>query len=294
MKPSCPSAVEAYAAPVNGSRASAAQAFSSRLQLQEDQGAQALSLALPAPKSRGEGPSLRPSGSLPKPPKQQVEALAKNLALAARQRPERKDPTEAPILALAPPPPPSKGRVSTGSGRGRPHTGSVLSHATTPSWRSRSKQVSQPLEGREDVADGKADLPRRRSPLLEKRWTAVENQRMAPRSELDRLEHIDPDVDEANAMLVESFLNVKRSLGAEMNEATSQCSQTIPSASSYFISKPHGTTPRAGQGNQGGLQQAGYQVLTSLPVPPLSARNTSALGSAYSCATDLSSSVPVR
>lgn len=82
---------------------------------------------------------------------------------------------------------------------------------------------------------------------------------MAPRSELDRLEHIDPDVDEApknivfwhhkndnsgrlkldclliihelvwlpvsvtkleaNAMLVESFLNVKRSLGAEMNEA---------------------------------------------------------------------------
>lgn len=290
MKPSCPSVVEAYAAPVNGtSRTSPAQAFSARVQGEREQTLQA-AVALPPPKARGPpGPPLRP-----KPAKQEVEALAKHLALAARHRQQRESQEEqAELAALVAASQVSNKARSSGS-TGRPRLGavpapSVISHATTPSWRSRSKQVSE--GGAEADADGIAPLPRQRlTPLLEKRWTAVEQTRLAPKSELERLERIDPDVDEANAMLVESFLNVKRSLGAEIEEATSQRSKEDPSASSYFVSKPGVTTPIP---SGGGLKKAGYQVLSGLPGAPLSASagNASALGSAYSCAADLSSAV---
>eukprot|EP00435_Cladocopium_sp_Y103_P019742 s2707_g4.t2 len=293
MKPSCPSVVEAYAAPVNGtSRTSPAQAFSARVQGEREQTLQA-AVALPPPKPRGPlGPPLRP-----KPAKQEVEALAKHLALAARHRQQRESQEAQAELqaALAAASQVSKARSSGSNARPRPGAvpaPSVLSHATTPSWRSRSKQALAEVSeggGAEADADGIAPLPRQRlTPLLEKRWTAVEQTRLAPKSELERLERIDPDVDEANAMLVESFLNVKRSLGAEIEEATSQRSKEDPSASSYFVSKG-ATTPIP----SGGLKKAGYQVLSGLPGAPLSARsagrNVSALGSAYSCATDLSS-----
>ncbi|CAE7175858.1 unnamed protein product, partial [Symbiodinium pilosum] len=70
------------------------------------------------------------------------------------------------------------------------------------------------------------------------RWVVEEQRyRSVPQSELDRLDKIEPDVDEANAMLVESFLNVKRSLGAE---APSE-SQREPSRSSASRPAPLGS-----------------------------------------------------
>lgn len=290
---------EAYAAPVNGtSRTSPAQAFSARVQGEREQ--TQVAVALPPPKARGaEQGGLRISGAAgsllrPKPAKQEVEALAKHLALTARHR-QRESREDVELQAALAARQASKARGGSASGRPRGKGAllaapSVVSHATTPSWRSRSKQVS---EGCGEDADGIAPLPRQRiTPLLEKRWTAVEQIRLAPKSELERLERIDPDVDEANAMLVESFLNVKRSLGAEIEEATSQRSKEDPSASSYLVSKPGTTaTPIPAIG---GLKKAGYQVLSGLPgvpgVPGVpGAGNASALGSAYSCTTDLSS-----
>ena len=286
MKPSCPSVVEAYAAPVNGGRTSPAQAFSARVQ--EGEGSQVALVALPPPATAAPPAAAAPLARRNvKPAKEQVEALARDLALAAKPRPKAsKEVPEVQVVAVVPKPSSASKRRSTG-GSSRPAR-SVLSHATTPSWRSRSKQVSE-VDGEE--ADGIGPLARNRlTPLLEKRWTALERSPpIVPKSELERLEHIDPEVDEANAMLVESFLNVKRSVGSDL-EAPSQRSGD-PSMSSYSVSKPPMGSASGGPCN---LQQAtGYQVLTALPgtfhVKPLSAKETSALGSAYSCATDLSS-----
>ncbi|CAE7034932.1 unnamed protein product [Symbiodinium natans] len=99
-----------------------------------------------------------------------------------------------------------------------------------------------------------------------------ERYRGVPQSELDRLDRIDPEVDEANAMLVESFLNVKRSLGSE-----------APSESRRELSQSSSSRPRGiEQGSDSSFQKAGYQVLCSLPPAPLP---RDPLESAYSCST---------
>jgi len=111
--------------------------------------------------------------------------------------------------------------------------GSCVSHATTPSWRSRSfpprltgcgQGASSTLE-RQD-ADGKRRA-RRCPPLpMEARWAATEILRKgAPASELQRLDEVGSEVCEANAMLVESFLNVKRRMLE--NAGTSDYSEAI-------------------------------------------------------------------
>jgi len=105
-----------------------------------------------------------------------------------------------------------------GSSASRPASTSTVSHATTPSWRSRSFPPRlQPLEAEarpsasRDSASGASDSG------LEARWAAVSKGRSGPgsvapslRSEMRYLEQADSEVCGANAMLVESFLNVKR------------------------------------------------------------------------------------
>lgn len=64
---------------------------------------------------------------------------------------------------------------------------------------------------------------RRLPPLpLEARWAQVRRPG-APSSELRRLEEAESEVCEANAMLVESFLNVKRRACEEAESTYSQC-----------------------------------------------------------------------
>mmetsp|Transcript_97190 Transcript_97190/g.216843 ORF Transcript_97190/g.216843 Transcript_97190/m.216843 type:complete len:323 (+) Transcript_97190:112-1080(+) len=103
-----------------------------------------------------------------------------------------------------------------------------LSHATTPSWRSRSfpprykatagNLAAAPSTARgpissvgEEASDLAADAKRLPQLPMEARWAAMDLRRHggAP-SELRRLEDCRSSVNEANAMLVESFLNVKR------------------------------------------------------------------------------------
>lgn len=110
----------------------------------------------------------------------------------------------------------------------------AVTHATTPSWRSRSfpqpprvrtgrrrrnmgTNISESrIEEEADATDGSAadrKLERHRLPPLpmEARWANSELHRCkAPPSELQRLQGIDEHVKEANAMLVESFLKIKR------------------------------------------------------------------------------------
>ncbi|CAJ1394306.1 unnamed protein product [Effrenium voratum] len=74
--------------------------------------------------------------------------------------------------------------------------------------------------------------------------------RFAPKSELERLERIDPEVDEANAVLVESFLNVKRSLGAEVGEATGQPRQSRCLVCTFASFKDRTVSLSAKQGQQ--------------------------------------------
>mmetsp|Transcript_91489 Transcript_91489/g.296080 ORF Transcript_91489/g.296080 Transcript_91489/m.296080 type:complete len:373 (+) Transcript_91489:71-1189(+) len=94
--------------------------------------------------------------------------------------------------------------------------GSALSHATTPSWRSRSfpprlHGAAATMLARAEP--GSASAAARRLPELpmEVRWAAqgLRAGGAAP-SELRHLNDADSEVCEANAMLVESFLNVKR------------------------------------------------------------------------------------
>mmetsp|Transcript_72825 Transcript_72825/g.115265 ORF Transcript_72825/g.115265 Transcript_72825/m.115265 type:complete len:372 (+) Transcript_72825:53-1168(+) len=91
---------------------------------------------------------------------------------------------------------------------------SEISHATTPSWRSRSfpphyrridvdsNSVCSNARATPEPVGGRQRLP----PLPDD----ATQRRMSPLSEVVRLTDIDSQVHEANAMLVESFLNVKR------------------------------------------------------------------------------------
>eukprot|EP00927_Polykrikos_kofoidii_P075066 TRINITY_DN7111_c0_g4_i1.p1 TRINITY_DN7111_c0_g4~~TRINITY_DN7111_c0_g4_i1.p1 ORF type:complete len:339 (-),score=52.30 TRINITY_DN7111_c0_g4_i1:44-967(-) len=107
------------------------------------------------------------------------------------------------------------GSSVTGSGSGR----RPLSDATTPSWRSRSfpanhqrSQVSSSAVSSDADREMPASARSRLPPLpLEARWAATGAQRVrGATSEMRWLDGIDSEVNEANAMLVESFLNVKR------------------------------------------------------------------------------------
>lgn len=103
---------------------------------------------------------------------------------------------------------------------------SNVSHATTPSWRSRSfpprcpagvtAVTTIPEDSEAESGEAKPRLP----PLpMEARWkSAGMHRRGAPMSEIRRLEEIGSEVCEANAMLVESFLNVKRRAAAMKEE----------------------------------------------------------------------------
>ncbi|CAE8632359.1 unnamed protein product, partial [Polarella glacialis] len=149
---------------------------------------------------------------------------------------------------------------------------SSLSHATTPSWRSRSfPHGCQRPESSRTNASACGHLPgvpesavpegaaRRLPPLpLEARWAAVGQRNPgAPPSELQHLRSIDPEVDEANALLVESFLNVKKSLLSEVPVsddgylASSQPSGSLKGGSFYpgsevTISRSAVPVPRTG------------------------------------------------
>lgn len=90
---------------------------------------------------------------------------------------------------------------------------SQLSHATTPSWRSRSFPANVVLRRREvqksKASNAHLDLSAktRRLPALPEE---ARPQNRCPPSEVAHLSEIASDVHEANALLVESFLNVKR------------------------------------------------------------------------------------
>ncbi|CAE8618931.1 unnamed protein product, partial [Polarella glacialis] len=176
---------------------------------------------------------------------------------------------------------------------------SSLSHATTPSWRSRSfPHGCQRPESSRTNASACGHLPgvpesavpegaaRRLPPLpLEARWAAVGQRNPgAPPSELQHLRSIDPEVDEANALLVESFLNVKKSLLSEVPVsddgylASSQPSGSLQGGSFYpgsevTISRSAVPVPRTG-GSQA-TRSAGHQSALSARSP----RNLASLGS---------------
>ncbi|CAE7459190.1 unnamed protein product [Symbiodinium sp. CCMP2456] len=278
--PGCASVVEAYA-PTTTLGLATGLSFSPQVQVP----------AVPALPTAGLLQALAPKRGMPPPargpaplgvPKQQLEAMAKRLAMEAQvsagSTPANKKgrpPIRPCPAAPAPASPSGPSAVATAS----PSVSGSLSHATTPSWRSRSQATpSAASQGTSEMACKPAmmadSIRPRLSPLLEARWTVVEEQRYrrVPQSELDRLDRIDPEVDQANAMLVESFLNVKRSLGAEaLSESHGEPSRSSASR-----------LPAPPLGNDSGLQNAGYQVLCSLPpAPPL----RDPLESAYSCST---------
>lgn len=82
-----------------------------------------------------------------------------------------------------------------------------LSHATTPSWRSRSFPPHLAKSYPETITSGQNEtyLGSRRLPAL-----PDEARLMTQCSEVQRLRDISAEVHEANALLVESYLNVKR------------------------------------------------------------------------------------
>lgn len=115
---------------------------------------------------------------------------------------------------------------------------SNLSHATTPSWRSRSfpwrAEVPGAKSGRHAEASDRepaaGERPRLPPLPMEARWAASQSHRSkAPPTELFCLERIDEAVHEANATLVESFLNVKRhppsEVGGALYDAEPSCSE---------------------------------------------------------------------
>mmetsp|Transcript_86179 Transcript_86179/g.252136 ORF Transcript_86179/g.252136 Transcript_86179/m.252136 type:complete len:290 (-) Transcript_86179:21-890(-) len=114
----------------------------------------------------------------------------------------------------------SRSSVSGGRGLGEMGLGPVsassrtVTHATTPSWRSRSFPARPHFAEVEEPAYPAPTRPERSRlpPLpLEARWAAAAMQSGGhASSEVRRLEGIDSEVYEANALLVESFLNVKR------------------------------------------------------------------------------------
>lgn len=92
--------------------------------------------------------------------------------------------------------------------------GTQLSHATTPSWRSRTFPQGflarcrkfQKSKALADAPSGSGAKSRRLPQLPEE----ARPQKMAPPSEVGFLAEISSEVGEANALLVESYLNVKR------------------------------------------------------------------------------------
>lgn len=138
--------------------------------------------------------------------------------------------------------------LSWGGSQGRPDYQSVLSHATTPSWRSRSfpinflKSHPNPCSAvQSDVSTGSRHRASEGKALQTDacpsgcRMPALpdEARRKTPCSELLRLKEIAEDVCEANALLVESYLNVKRrsvsrqGSGPSSASATNSCSRGI-------------------------------------------------------------------
>jgi len=124
---------------------------------------------------------------------------------------------------------------------------SVVTHATTPSWRSvassaRSATASEHGEAEEGRRSASKGRRRRRESegrtsgheQLEEKWAEVQYAPV-PRSELRHLDAIASSVNEANAVLVESFLNVKRRTpsyraessyrGSEVDERTERSSR---------------------------------------------------------------------
>lgn len=154
-----------------------------------------------------------------------------------------------------------------------------LSHATTPSWRSRSfpphlmarsRKLRMPSVAEDDVAcmktrsaeDGASpEVARRRPPLpAEARWTRVYR---PPRSEVQRLNDVDSEIQEANAMLVESFLNVKRRMSFDPDADEMQ---GAPSCSWAASAPPPDDNTICSQGNSQddggrGRRQLGATVL---------------------------------
>lgn len=103
--------------------------------------------------------------------------------------------------------------------------GSSLSHATTPSWRSRSfpPHLGTDVHGRtasdagscvrrgaQGSADGRDVRRGLRPPLPDEARGVQPKDQVGPLSEAEFLKNIDPAVEEGNALLVQSFLNVKR------------------------------------------------------------------------------------
>eukprot|EP00929_Paragymnodinium_shiwhaense_P104123 TRINITY_DN6816_c0_g1_i1.p1 TRINITY_DN6816_c0_g1~~TRINITY_DN6816_c0_g1_i1.p1 ORF type:complete len:398 (-),score=53.34 TRINITY_DN6816_c0_g1_i1:87-1280(-) len=129
---------------------------------------------------------------------------------------------------------------------------SVLSHATTPSWRScyggcergaggsssssyadgsagpkdnrsRQREVgSRPSEDALSASSAASGMSRRKPPLpAEARWEKLQSA-TGPASELRKLAELDSEVGEANAQLVDAFLNVKRRPSPSVSEASSE------------------------------------------------------------------------
>lgn len=126
---------------------------------------------------------------------------------------------------------------SFGGSQGYPDSAygqTVISHATTPSWRSRTfppNFLSKRSDPAAQLPQGEASTARRRLPSLPE-----EARIRTPCSEVARLADIAPEVNEANALLVESYLNVKRRpvsrAGASSAPGPSSGSASCVSASS--------------------------------------------------------------
>eukprot|EP00931_Biecheleriopsis_adriatica_P122518 TRINITY_DN97515_c0_g1_i1.p1 TRINITY_DN97515_c0_g1~~TRINITY_DN97515_c0_g1_i1.p1 ORF type:complete len:325 (+),score=59.86 TRINITY_DN97515_c0_g1_i1:27-1001(+) len=318
MKPACPSVIEAYALvpAVPAGYHPTAFTFSSRLQAEPQKPPLPPGALLQAAVTGARGRRRTPGAEQLK-----IEATAPAVARRAtpgppamtkqqrRQLQATCDALAKAGLTAAPHPGGHSRSSSLGSARAEPlrpgtarsagsgGSGTTLSHATTPSWRSRSfpphygTAAVPGSPGAADVLDTLEPLEenavvRRLPPLpLEARWAAVgKRSLLAPASELQRLKSIDPDVDEANAMLVESFLNVKRSLTSEVPDSEAQHqlpSESAPALSDYSGSK----RPSCAQGSEYFVmplgkshtsssyrsQLLGQQVLSGVP-PALSAR----------------------
>ncbi|CAE7674752.1 unnamed protein product, partial [Symbiodinium microadriaticum] len=192
--------------------------------------------AVPALPTAGLLQALAPKRGVPPPvrgpaplgvPKQQLEAMAKRLAMEAQvsaaSTPANKKgrpPIRRCAAAAAPASPSGPSAVATTPSVSGSFSVSHATTATTPSWRSRPSQAtpSAASQGTSEMACKPAMMAEsirpRLSPLLEARWAVlavslyegsghfgsivVEEQRYrgVPQSELERLDRIDPEVDE--------------------------------------------------------------------------------------------------
>lgn len=132
---------------------------------------------------------------------------------------------------------------------------SQLSHATTPSWRSRTFPANF-LPRRREVQDSKdcnvqldVSAKTRRLPALPEE---ARPQNRCPPSEVAHLSEIASDVHEANALLVESFLNVKRRpicgpTSTTSSTAASNCSAEERQSSRHSSKAQSSRPPRLGR-----------------------------------------------